>query len=949
MSDRRKLQWLLGGCGCGLVALIVVGVALLWYLWPSPAPPRKPPQVASRTLESMLAERNRAVGTVGPTVYSGTLEPGRDATITCDPKLSIEVLAGTFTRPEPVTVKRVAVRLDTPIPVERAIAAYEVTIGKGGPLPRPITLTFTHDAVPETERLAAARWDTDKARWVPLRLTRRSTTVSVVEVDHLCIVAVVAVAAIGAATALVVGGEPVQDAVEVAGRSTVGRYERSRSKDGRVAVHMLKGLVPLVETLFTRKSDSSRSVLRARVEAALDDGGYTDLRKPKRDRYTDGAVRDLYADVLLRMEARILASYQNFVYNPPLVIDIYVDSTFSSPRFWPGVVGAYIGMSPADVASPEGLAMNLAHETFHAVQQNADLNGWGWMEHKGKWLVESTAEYAAARVAWADLDKRRFDEEGVVLDHDALQSRMGDGITREFITLPLTVHADAAQLEHAYLSAHFLEYLFERTATIPELTALFNLMTRAGSFERSEEVLERYGRNDGTPIDETWSDFVAFLVLDKASPATGGFKDPHRLRPAEPSWTGPLALPGAYTGAYESFTLASQPGEPGAASLRLTFESVRGGARVVVYRGTGPLDLRSVVPADRAYVTREPKVMTVPLPGHEVVFVVASRGDVADPQVTLRAELSALAVTATRVADSTFRLQVEVGSSGGRDQTFRWDFGDPASPQTVDTRTAAVEHTYRTAGAHEVRVTLLEGGQPAAEATGRVTVPSALRITIRNGATGRPLGGASVRIRYEGKTASWGTDPSGEGRVDDVPPRTVSFALEASADGYETFTKTSAIDMSQQLVVAKDVRLTPKPTVAPPPTPRPATPPSEPAPRREPTPVATPTPKPTPEPPNADACMARYRPRLNEVRAHNRAQDPTSNSVTTQVMGTDARCSATYNACLAAVKERGRSCPPGPDGTFTQCFIAGNRGWLDCANQEVDCCEGALAAQCGVK
>ena len=99
-----------------------------------------------------------------------------------------------------------AVRLDTPIPVERAIAAYEVTIGKGGPLPRPITLTFTHDAIPETERLVAARWDTDKAAWVPLRLTRRSTTVSVVETDHLCIVQG---ALRSARQRLVVGGEPV--------------------------------------------------------------------------------------------------------------------------------------------------------------------------------------------------------------------------------------------------------------------------------------------------------------------------------------------------------------------------------------------------------------------------------------------------------------------------------------------------------------------------------------------------------------------------------------------------------------------------------------------------------------------------------------------------------------------------------------------------------------------
>ena len=963
MSVRPRTWWLLGGCGCALLALLVGGVALLWSLWPSPASPSRPPQAApgstaweqvqARTLASILAERNRSVGTVGPTVFSGTLDPGRDATIRCDPRLTLEVPAGLFARPEPVTVKRVTLRLETPIPVERAIAAYEVTIGKGGPLPRPITLTFTHDPVPEDARLGAARWDTEKAGWMPLRLTRRSPTVSLVETDHLSLVAVV-VGLIGGAATVVATNETAQDAVAVAGRSMVGRYERHRSADGRVVVYMLKGLQPALENLFTRKGDRSRSVLKARIEAALDEGGYTLLSTPKRDRYTEGAMRDLYADVLTRMEARILASYRNFVYNPPLVVEIYVDTTFSNPKFWPGVVGAYIGLSPASIESPEELAMDLAHETFHAVQQNADLNGWVWMEHKGKWLVEATAEYAAARVAWADLSKRPFQEEGVVLDADDIQARMGDGIKREFVTLPLTVYEDAARLEHAYQSAHFLEYLFKKTTTIPELMALFNLMTRAGSFEGSEQVLETYGRNDGTPIDETWADFVAFLLLDEASPATGGIKGPHFLRQAEPSWGGPLVLPGPYTGTHETFTLAGQPGQPDAASLKLTLETQDGGARAVVYRVAGGrlLDLGRDLPTDRAYVSGKPVVLTVPIRRHELVVVVASHGEGADPHLALRAELTTLTVTATRLRGSTFRLEVPAPTLSEGQQDYRWETGDPGASRAIDTRTNTLEHTYTRPGEHAVRVTLLERGakgQPAGEAIGQVTVPSSLQITILNGATGRPLGGARVRLQYEGKTARWGTDPSGEGRVDDVPPRTVSFSLEAAADGFLTFTKTSAIDMSQQLLTAKTVRLTPKPRVAPTPTPRPAAPPSTPTPRPEPTPVPTPTPKPTPETPPYEACMASYRPLLEEVRAHNRAQDPAAAGVAIKVMGADARCSATYNACLATAQERERTCPPGPDGTFTQCIVTGNREWLTCANDEIDCSERALAAKCGMR
>lgn len=92
--------------------------------------------------------------------------------------------------------------------------------------------------------------------------------------------------------------------------------------------------------------------------------------------------------------------------------------------------------------------------------------------------------------------------------------------------------------------------------------------------------------------------------------------------------------------------------------------------------------------------------------------------------------------------------------------------------------------------------------------------------------------------------------------------------------------------------------------------------------------------------------MARYRPRLAELRAHNAAQDPASGGVATKTMNTDAACSAAHAACLAAVQERAKSCRPGPDGTYTQCFVAENRDWITCANQEIDCCERALEAQC---
>jgi len=946
MSIRPRTWWLLGGCGCALVALLVVGVAGLWYLWPRPAPPRKPPQAsgqdpaAARTIEAIRAERNRTVETIDPAVYSGMLEPGREATITCDPGLTLGIPAGAFTAPQAVTVKKATVHQDALVPLGRPIAAYDVKIGKGGPLPKPITLTFTHDPVPATSGLLAARWDTETTAWVPLRLTRRSSTVSIVETDHLSVEGLF---------------EMVDKLATVAARSARGAYECRRSAGDRVVICLQEGVVPQVENLFVRPNES-RTFLTRKLEAALDQGGYTDPSVKGPGKYTDAAMRSFFFDVLAKMVSRIMESYRDFVFSPPLVIEIYVDTTFADPKY----VGGFIGMAPAPIESPETLAVNLAHECFHACQRTTGLEAGVWMNNKGKWLAEATAEYASARVAWGDLPRKakpkgrpflRAGEKGVDLDGDTVHGKMGDHIPREFIALPLTGIGDSGALkDHPYHGAHLLEYLFEKSTVLARLQALFHLMSKAGTFDRSEDVLARYGRDDGMPFDETWADFVSFLILDKASPAEGDLKPPHPLRQDAPSWSGPLALPAIYTGTYESFILDPRPGEPASGSLRLTLEGP--GARVVVYRSAlGELDLSKDLPTDRAFVTREPKVMVVPIRGHELLFVVASRGDVEDPGLTLRAELTTLAVKATPLGGSKFRLEVEAPVTPQGPSRYRWDTGDPGASRAIETPTNTLEHTYSRPGEHEVKVTFLEGPsrEPAGEAIGRVTVPSTLQIEVQSEKTRRPLGGATVRLGYEGKTRSWGTDPSGVGRVDNVPPRMVSFSIEVSADGYETFTKTSEIDMSRELVVSKWVRLTPKPRVAPPRPAPPSEPPPPPAPEPEPPPVTTSAPKEAPKTPSPEDCMAKYRPRLAELRAHNSAQDPTSGSLVTRTMGVDAKCGATYNACIAAAKERTKSCRPGPDGTFTQCITTENRDWLTCANQEIDCCERALAAQCGMK
>ena len=218
-----------------------------------------------------------------------------------------------------------------------------------------------------------------------------------------------------------------------------------------------------------------------------------------------------------------------------------------------------------------------------------------------------------------------------------------------------------------------------------------------------------------------------------------------------------------------------------------------------------------------------------------------------------------LTVTATRVRGSAFRLKVDVPSSGTAERSFRWDLGDPTSTQTVPTSTPAVYHEYGAPGRYEARVVVLERGRPTVEATGTLTVPSALQITVINGASNRPLGSATVLLQYDGQTRSWGTDPSGVGRVDDLPARKVEFSIKVLADGFETFTRTSEIDLSRELVAARIVRLTPitktsaapgrwpSSTAPPPPTQPPASRPTSP-----PVPAGTQTPAAPPAAPQYD-------------------------------------------------------------------------------------------------
>ena len=160
---------------------------------------------------------------------------------------------------------------------------------------------------------------------------------------------------------------------------------------------------------------------------------------------------------------------------------------------------------------------------------------------------------------------------------------MGEEISRGFLAVPLTLvdekGADAVRKEHHYHSAHFLEYLFASAGPAVRLPLLWKRIVSKGEEEASEQVLAAYARDAGLSIDEVWPGFVAYLILDKASPvllwpASAPMKGANELEPGGPGWSGPLPLVGPYTGAYERFTLRGATARTAAQVLKLTVQGL---------------------------------------------------------------------------------------------------------------------------------------------------------------------------------------------------------------------------------------------------------------------------------------------------------------------------------------------------------------------------------------
>ncbi len=111
-------------------------------------------------------------------------------------------------------------------------------------------------------------------------------------------------------------------------------------------------------------------------------------------------------------------------------------------------------------------------------------------------------------------------------------------------------------------------------------------------------------------------------------------------------------------------------------------------------------------------------------------------------------------------------------------------------------------------------------------------------------------------------------------------------------------------------------------------------------------PVATPTKDTQAE---AQACYTQYKSTIDNARANNARQDPSSMSLYIMTAGGSSSCTATYNSCVANASAVAKTCTPDANGFYTACITQENAASLACANAEISCSEAAYKSQCGVK
>lgn len=382
-------------------------------------------------------------------------------------QVAVTVPGGLLKAPAKVTIASVELEPAPESPALEKLCCWDVSVGDLHELDRPVTIELAVDparlprgARPE-DALASGYWDPAAGAWVSSPLRYDAARGRVViEARHLSLRSVWAVGS---------------------------GYQTSLSTHFRIVYNPAAGYPML-------NKDRARELKDLALAFVLETRSCLE------------SAWDAYAAAGFRM--------------PGSRLDVYVDKWGADKTAeW----GAFLGDIDIPVTYDDlrDLRHDSAHELFHAVQN--EYFSVPSMATR-MWWVESTADFAADRIAWGSAGGT---------------GKMGENIKPAYCSRSFSFSGAAAgdpHYRHEYHTAHWLGFLAGRDA------AGFKAMWDAVCSEKlplaTVKPLEDYAlRSSRSLMSARYREFAAWLLLDAASPL------PRDARPFSGSTLGPGALP----------------------------------------------------------------------------------------------------------------------------------------------------------------------------------------------------------------------------------------------------------------------------------------------------------------------------------------------------------------------------------------------------------------------
>lgn len=376
-----------------------------------------------------------------------------------------------------------------------------------------------------------------------------------------------------------------------------------------------------------------------------------------------------------------------------------------------------------DAFSRGRLRHEAAHEYFHAVQHQYQPGPgdprWvvpGDMRYGGgsggtrrlsvfsadRWWMESTADYAALRLAQSGRDLH-------LLDHNYFQVPVYHVYPGRWFST-----ADDWESGHPYRGFHFIDYLVRyRGIDFPQLWEQVNLGTRTGEGGVMPKLKNYLTAQTGDSWTEIYRDFARWVFISSYTPA--GLYEPRdmgslsqmKLEDSKLEHTFSLRENG--TASIWTVEPAQDPEQGGERQLKVSLESTKPAQSTVdifVLEYGMPIT-GSGIPEPVAELHTPEEPVTLTLKEDEDLYILAtnSEGTPQDIKVSVqshaRVKIRPVSVTPVHWRErqgATIMIDFVAEARPEGNHYFTWDFGDGAgltdiSPEANGTR-SRVRHTY---------------------------------------------------------------------------------------------------------------------------------------------------------------------------------------------------------------------------------------------------------------